>query len=55
MELLMIYPSFIMVSYIWIWNAGNGGNGVERHAKGMWLGHSLLQRFMTALTLTPII
>jgi hypothetical protein len=41
MELLMIYPSFIMVSYIWIWNDGNGGNGEKRHAKGIFLGHSL--------------
>jgi hypothetical protein len=37
------------------WNVGNGGNGVERHAKGMFLGHSLLHIFMNALTLTPTI
>jgi hypothetical protein len=34
---------------------GNGGNGVKMHAKGMFLGHSLLQRFITTLTPTPTI
>jgi hypothetical protein len=27
-----------MVSSIWIHNVGNGGNGVERHTRGMLLG-----------------
>jgi hypothetical protein len=45
MELPMIYPRFVMVSYIWIWNTDNGVNGIKRNAKGMFLGHSLLQRF----------
>ena len=34
MELLMIYPSFIMISYIWIWNDGNGGNGEKKACQG---------------------
>jgi hypothetical protein len=41
MELLMIYPSFFMVSYIWIWDDGNDGNGEKGHTKGIFLGHSL--------------
>jgi hypothetical protein len=45
----MSWPNSVMVFSIWILNIGNGGNGVKRHAKGMWLGHSLLQRFMTTL------
>jgi hypothetical protein len=36
-------------------NDGNGGNGIEMHAKGMLLGHSLLQSCMNALTQTPTI
>jgi hypothetical protein len=53
MASLMSWPNFIMVSSIWILNIGNGGNGIKNHAKGMWLGHNLLQKFMNALTLTP--
>jgi hypothetical protein len=40
---------------IWIHNVGNGGNGVEIHAMGMFLELNLLQSYMTALTLTPTI
>jgi hypothetical protein len=36
-------------------NAGNGGNGVKMHARGMLCGPSLLQSSMNALTLTPTI
>jgi hypothetical protein len=55
MALLMSWPNFVMLFSIWILNAGNGGNGVKMHAKGMFLGPSLLQIFMNALTLTPTI
>jgi hypothetical protein len=55
MELPMIWPSFIMVSSIWILNTGNGGNGVKIYAKGMFLGNSFLLMFMITLTLTPTI
>jgi hypothetical protein len=34
---------------------GNGGNGVEIHVKGMFLGHSLLLICMNTLTHTPTI
>jgi hypothetical protein len=39
MTLLMIWKNFIMISYIWILNVGNGGNGIKIHARGMLLGH----------------
>jgi hypothetical protein len=55
MELLMSWPNFIMISSIWILDAGNGGNGLETHSKGMFLRHNLLQSFMSTLTLTPTI
>jgi hypothetical protein len=42
MALLMSWPNFIMLFFIWILNAGNGGNGIKRHARGMLLGPSLL-------------
>jgi hypothetical protein len=51
----MIWPKFIMVSSIWISNVGNGGNGVEMHAKGMLFGDNLLQIFMNTLKLTPTV
>jgi hypothetical protein len=28
--------------YILIWKYGNGGNDIEMHDKGMFLGHNLL-------------
>jgi hypothetical protein len=40
---------------IWIWNDGNGGNGIKMHAKVMFLGHGLLQSYMNSLTQAPII
>jgi hypothetical protein len=40
---------------IQIKNVGNGGNGEKMFAKGMWVGHTLRQRFMNSLTLTPTI
>jgi hypothetical protein len=45
----------VMVFSIWILNTRNGGNGVERHAKSIFLGKNLMQSFMNALTLTPTI
>jgi len=44
-----------MESSIWIKNDANGGNGVEMYAKGIFLGHSLLQSCMDTLTQTPTI
>jgi hypothetical protein len=51
----MCWPKSVMVFSIWILNVGNGGNGVKIHAKGMWLGNSLLWSLMSGLTPTPMI
>jgi hypothetical protein len=45
MESLITWPKFVTMSFIWTLDIGNGGNGVENHAKDMWLN------FMTTLTL----
>jgi hypothetical protein len=55
MALPMSWKNSIMVFSILILNVENSGNGIKRHTKGMWLGHSFLQKFMTTLTPTAII
>jgi len=51
----MSWPKYGTMFSIYIKNVGNGGNGEKIPAKGMWLGHNLLQKFMNNLTQTPTI
>jgi len=51
----MTWPNSGMVFSIYIKNGRNGGNGEKLVVKGIFLGHTLWQSFMNALTLTPTI
>jgi hypothetical protein len=49
-ELLMTYTNYMWVSYIWMSNASNGGNGIRNLIKATLHGPNLCKYFLLVLS-----